>query len=176
MLRAVQKLPGYQAFSSSLTSAADPQDEFRLALWLGRTLALPSDEPCSCKGHVEFKDATGRIQQLQGGRPPGSSKKAAAALAGTSKPQCKAMTVSFNNAVEKVLSLEAELLSALKDINVQQLALKESGDPLWFHPSRLTSEAQFATTSAVFRARQAAQALLATAQHLYLGSRQAETA
>lgn len=60
--------------------------------------------------------------------------------------------------------------------SVQQLALKESGDPLWFHPSRLTSEAQFATTSAVFRARQAAQALLATAQHLYLGSRQAETA
>ena len=52
----------------------------------------------------------------QGGRPPGSSKKAAAALAGTSKPQFKAMTVSFNNAVEKVLSLEAELLSALKDI------------------------------------------------------------
>ena len=60
--------------------------------------------------------------------------------------------------------------------SVQQLALKESGDPLWFHPSRLTSEAQFATTSAVFRARQAAQALLATAQHLYMGSRQAETA
>jgi hypothetical protein len=55
----------------------------------------------------------------QGGRPPGSSKKAAAAAAalpGTSKPQFKAMPVSFNNAVEKVLYLEAELLSALKDI------------------------------------------------------------
>jgi hypothetical protein len=52
----------------------------------------------------------------QGGRPPGSSKKAAAALAGTSKPQFKAMPVSSNNAVEKVLYLEAELLSALKDI------------------------------------------------------------
>jgi hypothetical protein len=44
------------------------------------------------------------------------SKKAAAALAGTSKPQFKAMPVSFNNAVEKVLYLEAELLSALKHI------------------------------------------------------------
>jgi hypothetical protein len=53
---------------------------------------------------------------LQGGRPPGSSKKAAAAVAATSKPQYKAMPVSFNNTVEKVLSLEAELLSALKDI------------------------------------------------------------
>jgi hypothetical protein len=51
----------------------------------------------------------------QGGRPPGRSKKAAAALAGTSKPQYKAMPVSFNSAVEKVLYLEAELLSALKD-------------------------------------------------------------
>uniref|UniRef100_A0A383VW58 Uncharacterized protein n=1 Tax=Tetradesmus obliquus TaxID=3088 RepID=A0A383VW58_TETOB len=188
-----------KGMSLDLQPSTAQDQEFRLALWLGRTLALPSDEPCSCKRHVEYKDATGRIPQLQvdlafpansrtitrlmdawwdckGGRPPGSSKKAAAALAGTSKPQFKAMTVSFNNAVEKVLSLEAELLSALKDINVQQLALKESGDPLWFHPSRLTSEAQFATTSAVFRARQAAQALLATAQHLYLGSRQAETA
>ena len=47
---------------------------------------------------------------------------------------------------------------------------------MWFHPSRLTSGGQFATTSAAFRARQAAQALLATAQHLYMGSRQAETA
>jgi formylmethanofuran dehydrogenase subunit D len=37
-------------------------------------------------------------------------------VAGTSKPQYKAMPVSFNNTVEKVLSLEAELLSALKDI------------------------------------------------------------
>jgi hypothetical protein len=52
----------------------------------------------------------------QGGCPPGSSKKAAAALAGTSKPRFKAMPVSFNFAVEKVLYLEAELLSALKEI------------------------------------------------------------
>jgi hypothetical protein len=52
----------------------------------------------------------------QGGRPPGSTKKAAAAVAGTSKPRFKAMPVSFNNAVEKVLYWEAELLSALKDI------------------------------------------------------------
>jgi hypothetical protein len=47
---------------------------------------------------------------------------------------------------------------------------------MWFHHSRLTSGGQYATTSAAFRARQAAHALLATAQHLYLGSRQAETA
>ena len=60
--------------------------------------------------------------------------------------------------------------------SAQQLALKERGNPMWFHPSRLTSGGQFATTSAAFRARQAAQALLATAQHLYMGSRQAETA
>uniref|UniRef100_A0A383VPV0 Uncharacterized protein n=1 Tax=Tetradesmus obliquus TaxID=3088 RepID=A0A383VPV0_TETOB len=112
----------------------------------------------------------------KGGRPPGSSKRAAAALAGTSKPRFKAMPVSFNNAVEKVMYLEAELLSALKEINAQQLAFKERGDPMWFHPSRLTSGGQFATTSAAFRARQAAQALLATAQHLYMGLRQAETA
>jgi hypothetical protein len=52
----------------------------------------------------------------QGGRPPGSTKKAAAAVAGTSKPRFKAMPVSFNNAAEKVLYWEAELLSALKDI------------------------------------------------------------
>ena len=38
--------------------------EFRLALWLGRTLALPSEELVSCKRHIEFK-ADGRIQQLQ---------------------------------------------------------------------------------------------------------------
>jgi hypothetical protein len=38
--------------------------EFRLALWLGRTLALPSEELVSCKQHIEFK-ADGRIQQLQ---------------------------------------------------------------------------------------------------------------
>jgi hypothetical protein len=37
-------------------------------------------------------------------------------VAGTSKPRFKAMPVSFNNAVEKVLYWEAELLSALKDI------------------------------------------------------------
>jgi hypothetical protein len=55
------------------------------------------------------------------------------------------------------------------------LALKQSGHPMWFHPSSLTSGGQFATTSAAFRAHQAALALLATAQHLYLGSRQAET-
>jgi hypothetical protein len=60
--------------------------------------------------------------------------------------------------------------------SAQQLALKERGDPQWYHPSRLTSGGQFATSSAAFRARQAAQALLAGAQHLYLGSRQAETA
>jgi hypothetical protein len=47
---------------------------------------------------------------------------------------------------------------------------------MWFHPSRLTSGGQYATTSAAFRARQAAQGLLATTQHLYMGSRQAETA
>jgi hypothetical protein len=53
----------------------------------------------------------------QGGRPGSSSKKAAAAAAAdTSKPRFKAMPVSFNNAVEKVLSLEAELLSALVEI------------------------------------------------------------
>jgi uncharacterized membrane protein YgcG len=51
-----------------------------------------------------------------------------------------------------------------------------SCDPMWFHPSRLTSGGQYATTSAAFRARQAAQGLLATTQHLYMGSRQAETA
>jgi hypothetical protein len=48
--------------------------------------------------------------------------------------------------------------------------------PLWFHPSSLNSRGQFATTSTAFRARHIAQVLLATAQHLYLGSRQAETA
>jgi hypothetical protein len=53
---------------------------------------------------------------LQGGRPPGSSKKAAAAVAGTSKPQFKAMPVTFNFAVGKVLYLQAELLSALAQI------------------------------------------------------------
>jgi hypothetical protein len=39
--------------------------EFRLALWLGRTLALPSGELASCKRHIEFKDTGGRVQQLQ---------------------------------------------------------------------------------------------------------------
>jgi len=53
--------------------------------------------------------------------------------------------------------------------------LKDSNDPDWFHPSRLTRGEQFATTTAAFRARQAAYGLLATAQHLYQGSRQAET-
>uniref|UniRef100_A0A383V3Q3 Uncharacterized protein n=1 Tax=Tetradesmus obliquus TaxID=3088 RepID=A0A383V3Q3_TETOB len=113
--------------------------ELRLPLWLGRTLALSSEEQATCKRHIEYKDADGRIQQLQvdlafpansrtitrlmeawwgckGGRPPGSSKRTAAALAGTSKPRFKAMPVSFNNAVEKVMYLEAELLSALKEI------------------------------------------------------------
>ncbi|WIA36326.1 hypothetical protein OEZ86_007651 [Tetradesmus obliquus] len=122
--------------------------EMRLPLWLGRTLALSSEQQATCKRHIEYKDADGRIQQLQvdlafsansrtitrlmeawwgckGGRPPGSSKRAAAALAGTSKPRFKAMPVSFNNAVEKVMYLEAELLSALKEVNAQQLALKE---------------------------------------------------
>jgi hypothetical protein len=37
-------------------------------------------------------------------------------VAGTSKPRFKAMPVSFNSAVEKILYLEAELLSALKAI------------------------------------------------------------
>ncbi|WIA15567.1 hypothetical protein OEZ85_002195 [Tetradesmus obliquus] len=161
MLRAVQKLPGVQAFSSSLTSATDSQDELRLPPWLGRTLALSSEEQATCKRHIEYKDADGRIQQLQvdlafpansrtitrlmeawwgckGGRPPGSSKRAAAALAGTSKPRFKAMPVSFNNAVEKVMYLEAELLSALKEINAQQLALKERGNPI-FDKSKGTS-------------------------------------
>lgn len=50
---------------------------------------------------------------LQGGQPPGSSKKAAAAVAGTAKPRFKAMPVTFNFAVEKVLHLQAELLSVL---------------------------------------------------------------
>ncbi|WIA32697.1 hypothetical protein OEZ86_005884 [Tetradesmus obliquus] len=185
MLLAVQKRPGVQAFSSSITSAADPQDvaaahsklhpssvkdqfvqELRLALWLGRTLALPSEEQVSCKRHIEFKDVDGRVQQLQvdlsfpansrtitrlmdawwgkkGGRPPGSSKKAAAAVAGTSKPQFKAMPVTFNFAVGKVLYLQAELLSALAQIDSQMLALKQSGHPMWFHPSSLTSGAKF---------------------------------
>jgi hypothetical protein len=53
---------------------------------------------------------------LQGGRPPGTSKKAAAAVAGTSKPRFKAMPVTFNNAVEKLLYWQAELLSALVQI------------------------------------------------------------
>jgi hypothetical protein len=53
---------------------------------------------------------------LQGGQPPGSSKKAAAAVAGTSKPRFKAMPVTFNFVVEKVLYLQAELLSALVQI------------------------------------------------------------
>jgi hypothetical protein len=44
--------------------------EFRLALWLGRTLALPSEEMVSCKLHIEFKDTTGgRLQQLQVNQP-----------------------------------------------------------------------------------------------------------
>ena len=54
--------------------------------------------------------------------------------------------------------------------------LKASGDPMWFHPSRLTTGSQFATTSSAFRARQAALGVLAAGQHLYLGPRQAETA
>jgi hypothetical protein len=58
---------GIQLSAFNLLLLTHPQliQEFRLALWLGRTLALPSDEPCSCKRHVEYKDATGRIQQLQ---------------------------------------------------------------------------------------------------------------
>eukprot|EP00883_Tetradesmus_obliquus_P009030 jgi/Sobl393_1/19797/SZX59710.1 len=105
-----------------------------------------AEEQATCKRHIQYKDADGRIQQLQvdlafpansrtitrlmeawwgckGGRPPGSSKRAAAALAGTSKPRFKAMPVSFNNAVEKVMFLEAELLSALKPCRtrIQQL-------------------------------------------------------
>jgi hypothetical protein len=39
--------------------------EFRLALWLGRTLALPSEELVNCKHHIEYKDTDGRVQQLQ---------------------------------------------------------------------------------------------------------------
>jgi hypothetical protein len=39
--------------------------ELRLALWLGRTLALHSEEQVSCKRHIEYKDADGRVQQLQ---------------------------------------------------------------------------------------------------------------
>jgi hypothetical protein len=39
--------------------------ELRLALWLGRTLALHSEEQVSCKHHIEYKDADGRVQQLQ---------------------------------------------------------------------------------------------------------------
>jgi formylmethanofuran dehydrogenase subunit D len=53
---------------------------------------------------------------LQGGRLPGSSKKAAAAVAGTSKPRFKSMPATINVAVEKVLYLQAELLSALVQI------------------------------------------------------------
>lgn len=69
----------------------------------------------SCLCH-HSKPACAFVVLLQGGRPPGSTKKAAAAVAGTSKPRFKATPVSFNNAVEKVLYWEAELLSALKDI------------------------------------------------------------
>jgi hypothetical protein len=54
------------------------------------------------------------------------------------------------------------------------LALKQSGHPMWFYPSSLTSGGQFATTSAAFRARQAAHGVLSTAHHLDLGGRQAE--
>jgi hypothetical protein len=60
--------------------------------------------------HVRF------VVLSQGGRPPGSSKKAAAAVAGSSKPRFKAMPGSFNFAVEKLLHLEVELLSALREI------------------------------------------------------------
>jgi hypothetical protein len=37
-------------------------------------------------------------------------------VAGASKPRFKAMPVSFNFAVEKILHLEVELLSALREI------------------------------------------------------------
>ncbi|WIA17990.1 hypothetical protein OEZ85_009478 [Tetradesmus obliquus] len=39
--------------------------QLRLPLWLGRTLALSSEEQATCKRHIEYKDADGRIQQLQ---------------------------------------------------------------------------------------------------------------
>jgi hypothetical protein len=39
--------------------------ELRLPLWLGRTLALSSEEQVTCKRHIEYKDAVCRIQQLQ---------------------------------------------------------------------------------------------------------------
>jgi hypothetical protein len=75
-----------------------------------------------------------------------------------------------------LLTLHCHTVFLCSACSAQQLALKDSGDPMWFHPSRLTSGGQYATTSAAFKARQAAQALMATAQHLYMGSRQAETA
>jgi hypothetical protein len=59
--------------------------------------------------------------------------------------------------------------------SAQLLALRRVATPCGSNPSRLNSGGQFATTSAAFRARQAAHALLTTAQHLCLGSRQAET-
>jgi hypothetical protein len=44
--------------------------ELRLPLWLGRTLALSSEEQVSCKRHIEYEDAAGRIQQLQVSQRP----------------------------------------------------------------------------------------------------------
>jgi hypothetical protein len=58
---------GIQLSALNLLLLTHPQfiQEFRLALWLGRTLALPSEELVNCKRHIEYKDTDGRVQQLQ---------------------------------------------------------------------------------------------------------------
>jgi hypothetical protein len=58
---------GIQLSALNLLLLTHPQfiQEFRLALWLGRTPALPSEELVNCKRHIEYKDTDGRVQQLQ---------------------------------------------------------------------------------------------------------------
>jgi hypothetical protein len=48
-----------------------------------------------------------------------------------------------------LLTLHCHTVFLCSACSAQQLALKDSGDPMWFHPSRLTSGGQYATTRAL---------------------------